>query len=242
MDSHYFMQEWAIPRLAILFDHGAKVNVLHECRQITPLYFVMIRLKNLSIAQFLVENGADPNFEADICPILCDYIRLSRWSSQATRFLLEIGTDPNQYDNKGWTPLMVAIHYGGDEETVHTLLKYGADPLLRSRTEGNREIIWSDHPYYDMSALEVSCCAETSSRSLLEKILRCIPAHKYTTENLQRPLYFACANGHLSSVELILDTIPPEEFKSHLLQGALYLACYFEEVDIIMCLVKRIVE
>jgi hypothetical protein len=241
IDSHYFRKEWAIRRLAILFNHGAEVNVLHEGRQITPLYHVMINLKNLSVAKFLVENGADPNFEADICPILCDYI--SRWEGpKGTRFLLEIGTDPNQYDNKGWTPLIAAIHCGADyvEETVDILLENGADPLLRGRREGNRNPY-----YYGMSALEVSCCAIglswSLSTSLLEKMLRYIPAHKYTTENLQRTLYVACTNGYLSSVELILDTIPPEEFKSHLLQGALYLACINEEVDIIMCLVKRII-
>jgi Ankyrin repeats (3 copies) len=189
MDSHYFVQEWAIPRLAVLFDHGAEVNVLHELRKVTPLYFVMIRLQNLSLAKFLVENGADPNFEADICPILCDCIRKKCWGTSQTntlRFLLEIGTDPNQYDNKGWTPLIVAIDCG-DEETVHTLLEHGADPLLRSRTEGNRKLVWSCDPYYGMSALEVSC-AITSSTGLLEKILSYIPAHKYTTENLRRPL------------------------------------------------------
>jgi ankyrin repeat protein len=242
IDSHYFMQEWAIRRLAILFDHGAEVNVLHKGRQITPLYHVMINLKNLSIAKFLVENGADPNFEADICPILCDYI--NRWEGpKAIRFLLEVGTDPNQYDKQGWTPLIVAIHCGCDdvEETVDILLENRADPLLRSRTtEGYR------NPYYGMSALEVSCCARglswSLSMSLLEKMLRYIPAHKYSTENLQRTLYIACTKGYLSSVELILDTIPPEEFKSHLLQGALYLACNHEELDVIMFLVKRIVE
>ena len=78
-----FKIEWMLPRLRILLEHGAEVNVyFHNSLRITPLHFVMTcrpdhddeesarreESARLTIARFLVDNGADPNLPHPTLP------------------------------------------------------------------------------------------------------------------------------------------------------------------------------
>jgi ankyrin repeat protein len=240
--------EWMIPRLRILLEQGAKLNVFHDLLCITLLHFVMTsrpyrdeeESARLTIARFLVDNGADPNLPHPTlpyhhCRTLCDCIKLS-FSAQVILCLLEIGTNPNQCDKKGLTALILAVREG---HSVYELLWYGANPLMRSNSIEARNWFWQYNSYYNISPIELACAK--GSHCVLELLLYNISTHQCTAHLLQRPLYLACANGPLRSVELCLDYIPTEQRGIALLQGALYVASKNEQVDAIHFLVMHII-
>ena len=218
-----FNLEWMIPRLRILLEHGAEFNVFHQSLSITPLHFVMTcrpyrddeESARLTIARFLVDNGADPNLPFPTlpyhhCRTLCDCIKLS-FSAEVILCLLEIGTDPNQCDKKGLTALILAVREGQDD-SAYELLRYGANPLMRTDTRESPFL--PGDLYYDISPIELA------SHCVLELLLDNIPTHQCTAQLLQHPLYLACANGPLRSVELCLNCIPQSNvafryFKTH---------------------------
>ena len=218
-----FNLEWMIPRLRILLEHGAEFNVFHQSLSIMPLHFVMTcrpycddeESARLTIARFLVDNGADPNLPFPTlpyhhCRTLCDCIKLS-FSAEVILCLLEIGTDPNQCDKKGLTALILAVREGQDD-SAYELLRYGANPLMRTDTRESPFL--PGDLYYDISPIELA------SHCVLELLLDNIPTHQCTAQLLQHPLYLACANGPLRSVELCLNCIPQSNvafryFKTH---------------------------
>jgi Ankyrin repeat len=227
-----FKLEWMIPRLRILLEHGAELNVFHNSLRITPLHFVMTcrpyrddeESARLTIARFLVKNGADLNLPFPTllpyipCQTLCDCITLT-FSAEVILCLLEIGTNPNQCDKNGLTALILAVREGHDN-SAYELLHYGANPLMR--TDTRESLFLPGDSYNDISPMELACAS--GSHCVLELLLDSIPTHQCTAQLLQRPLYLVCANGPLRLVDLCLNCIPTEHRGIPLLQGALYVA------------------
>lgn len=157
----------------ILSRNPAAVNCLAEIppkkdEGQSPLQ-VAIKTGNLDIANYLINQGADvghmepdkglPPTRCYRCPVLFDAIMrlFSRWEDDRQGYmqliarLLELGADPNQSDNRGFTSWDMAIaacceHVNtikGDREAftsmtkelLDTLLKYGAEILDMDRIE-----------------------------------------------------------------------------------------------------------
>jgi Ankyrin repeat len=246
-----FKIEWMLPRLHILLEHGAEVNVYfhNTCRpdhddEESARHEESARL---TIARFLVDSGADPNLlyppnspypplPSNHCQTLCDCIALY-FSADVILFLLEIGSNPNQCNQNGVTALTLAVREGHDN-SVYKLIHYGgANPLMQTYT-----IETCFQPgclYYDVSPIELACAM--GSLCVLELLLDKIPTHQRNAHSLQRSLYIECAFGPLRSVEHCLNYIPTEQRSITLLQGALYMASKSEQVNAIHFLVMHII-
>ncbi len=125
------------PRILILLEHGAELNVLYKVNSVvtTPLHLVMTKLlesedsNTISLGRLLVSNGADPNFQAEVCPLLCDCLELHYRSVDIIVFLMEIGTNPNQFGKRGWTALMF-LNTGAPAFTCSRCLIYASSSSM----------------------------------------------------------------------------------------------------------------
>ncbi len=195
------------PRILILLEHGAELNVLYKVNSVvtTPLHLVMTKIlesedsNTISLGRLLVSNGADPNFQAEVCPLLCDCLELHYRSVDIIVFLMEIGTNPNQVGKRGWTALMFAVE-AGYNDNVDVLLRYGANPTYRSKQPREREPC---HPLYtNISAIEFACAL--GRLSCLELCLKYICKGPTRQPLLLRALVIACESGHASIVFFLL--------------------------------------
>jgi ankyrin repeat protein len=195
-------------RILILLEHGAELNVLYEVNSVvssTPLHLVMTKIlecedsNTISLGRLLVSNGADPNFQAEVCPLLCDCLELHYRSVDITVFLMEIGTNPNQVGKRGWTALMFAVE-AGYTDNVDVLLRYGANPTYRSKQSRETEPC---HPLYcNISAIEFACAI--GRLSCLELCLKYVCKGPTKQPLLLRALVIACESGHTSIVFFLL--------------------------------------
>ena len=195
------------PRILILLEHGAELNVLYEVNSVrvtTPLHLVMTQMlefqdsNTISLGRLLVSNGADPNFQADVCPLLCDCLELFYRSVDITVFLMEIGMNPNQVGKRGWTALMFAVD-AGYNDNVDVLLRYGANPTYRSKSSETGHC----HPLYtNISAIEFACAI--GRLSCLELCLKYVCKGPTRQPLLYRALVIACESGHTNIVFFLL--------------------------------------
>ena len=128
-----FRQE--LEAIQMLLDHGADINARTDLGCI-PLHHAASPSNNepqLYILQILLDYGSDPNIRDNAgltalhhssCWQVKDYI--PRWGTvEATHLLLEHGAEIDAEDNKGRTPLQLALMYGRDE-MARVLSEHGA--------------------------------------------------------------------------------------------------------------------
>jgi Ankyrin repeat len=185
---HHWEERWGIPRLRLLLDHGAELNVIHETHGMTPLYVALYEDCRIGIVKFLVENGADPNFGGEICPVLVGCIKYSSVTppflvARKVKYLLEKGTNPNQIDERGVSALMLAINCCRHDASVKELLRWGANPMLRTALPLIQRPINPKIPYptwtpeeaskRDISPIELACAwGSTSGSDYIPQIAR----------------------------------------------------------------------
>lgn len=89
--------------------------------------------------EYLLKTGADPNFisTGDIAL----HAAVQHGNPPCVRLLLEHGSDPNQQDVDGWTPL----HGVKDMQTLDLLLRAGANPCIGDQV-GWRPSHWIKDP------------------------------------------------------------------------------------------------
>ena len=83
----------------------------------------------LSIAAFLVDNGADVNKESVLGTPLMNAVT-NKWNVEIINLLIKYGADVNKQDKNGRTALFYAF-LSGNDEIVTQLIQYGADTEIK---------------------------------------------------------------------------------------------------------------
>ena len=117
----------------LLAGQPALANQPISDKGITPLALAVVT-KKVGLVQLLLANGANPNQTFSNTTPLMTAITLQQ--EAILDLLLQAKADPNAKDNKGLTPLFIAVSTGkhrGDAATaqlVQKLIKAGANPAL----------------------------------------------------------------------------------------------------------------
>ena len=119
--------------LRMLIEHNADIHIRNYCGE-TPLHFAAcpnfgVRV-NVDIMQVLLDHGANPNARDDSNSTPLHHsswsaVRHSRGTVEGTRLLLKYGAIIDAEDNKGRTPLQLALEYGHDD-IAKCLKEHGA--------------------------------------------------------------------------------------------------------------------
>jgi ankyrin repeat protein len=94
----------------------------------SALWHALTNNGNLTIATMLLNAGAKPNVNDQL------FLAIVQNQPAAADAALRAGADANERDLDGWTMLMWAASQG-EPQQIRSLLKYGADPLPKSRTQ-----------------------------------------------------------------------------------------------------------
>jgi uncharacterized protein len=143
-----------------LLDGGLDVNApafVEGIFQATPLWYAIARGRNLPLARFLLKRGSTPEnalwaaaFAEDVAaidllvrsgasldPVTEDetpFLTAIKWSRfVGAERMLHHGANVNFQNSKGLTALHLVLKKNSDRRHVEMLLRYGADPTLRSR-------------------------------------------------------------------------------------------------------------
>lgn len=83
----------------------------------------------LSLAAFLIDNGADVNKESVLGTPLMNAVT-NKWNVEIINLLIKYGADVNKKDKNGRTALFYAF-LSGNDEIVTQLIQYGADTDIK---------------------------------------------------------------------------------------------------------------
>lgn len=120
--------------MAQFIDKGADVNITNE-QGLTPLNFAAF-INAPSLAKLLIESGARLNNSIHSASMVSNF--------EMIEVLLEYGSDPNQLNQGGNTPLLSCITCCGDGagagiktenrvKTIELLIDAGADPYIKDK-------------------------------------------------------------------------------------------------------------
>lgn len=179
--------------LKLLFEYGAEIKGNEFLR--------VLDWENLEGCKLMLAHGADPNNP----PAIVHAIRRGR-SKQIIETLLAAGADPNQTDNAGRTPYLVARLYkradlvGLFEEKLTEIGKWLVNSpdanLEKARQEAEK------NPEYVANLLN-----DIASSGQVEEAKRVVQLeHGLSMRNTEgsTPLHQACWNGHIEVVKVLL--------------------------------------
>ena len=140
-----------------------------------------------AIAELLIENGANVDAKAGYHGGNALHLSSKKGDKILTKLLMKKGTNHNDYDQDGYSPLIVAID-NGDVEMVILLLDLGADADLGCKN--------------DKSALEHTVSLDKSKHDAAARIAEALFDNSVVAT--VRELHAACSLGSPSLVEMIL--------------------------------------
>jgi len=123
-----------IAKVKKLLKNGVNINNTRNISGDTPL-FCAIKAKNVEMVNFLIEHGADVNYQMPHgYSALSIASSVSSWGNEEiVELLLEKGLDVNKQDGFGCTPLFDATHYL-NLAIVEVLLDKGADINIKNNS------------------------------------------------------------------------------------------------------------
>lgn len=190
----------------------------------SELLHVAIRDAKLTVAQLLVELGADINLPLrNRTPL---HIAAFRKDPQFAELLLQNGADVTRKDQKGLTPLHLAV-LNGFHETAAILLEWGSDPNTKTNTQGRRGRSRIDGKLF---------------RSIVERtplMLACglCPGGRYDAR--QRPgRYASNSETQIQMVDLLLSRGADPSLMDHAGKSCLHYAIQTGEPSIVSKLLK----
>ncbi len=144
-------------------------------------------------------------------------------ASSQIKLRLENGADPNQKNQAGATPLILAVE-NKNSELVELLLKHGADPgLAGNDTEGNLE-------------QPVTIASKLGFFKVVEQL---VDAGAKVNCDDGWPLLYAVSRGHVDTVIFLLNKgADPNARDPHDASTVLHLACESAEYEIVKLLLK----
>ena len=156
---HGAATEGHLPIVQLLLDHGADIAALNSAGR-TPLHLA-IRYRNDDIATLLIDRGS-PLMIKDLGDHLPLHEACARASARLSSEIIKKATPLGQLasmlktpDNRGCTPLHVAIH-ANNRVLVILLLKHGADVDVKGPLNGATPIVSAAYDgYWQMMALLV---------------------------------------------------------------------------------------
>jgi len=115
-------------RLKSAIDSIADLNIFHEINNIT-LISTAVQWNQIEMVKLLLSKGADPKLRGSWGNAVCYAVQYYR--PEIMQFFMEQGIDPNTTANGG-DPLLLYAVGENQIKTVKILLKYGANPNLKS--------------------------------------------------------------------------------------------------------------
>ncbi|GIT22076.1 MAG: hypothetical protein CM1200mP40_17580 [Gammaproteobacteria bacterium] len=156
-----------------------------------------------TIAQLLLENGADANI-ANRYGVTAATLAAENGNAEIMQLLLAAGVDANQPMPEGETLLMTASRTG-NAATVRALLEHRADPNHREETRGQTALMWaaSENNADAIRALaefgvEVHVKTNNPSR-IADRTFAYAPPTGFSA------FIFAVRAGHMEAVDALLD-------------------------------------
>jgi ankyrin repeat protein len=89
----------------------------------TALFFA-VRINNIDIIKYLIENGADLNAKNEDYESVLHYAAYKKNNLETIKYLIENGADTNILDYSGRTPLSCAIEISDNSETINYFTEY----------------------------------------------------------------------------------------------------------------------
>lgn len=204
----------------LLLNHGANIENRGKCQR-TPFYSAC-RKGHCQVAVLLKERGANvfiTNSDGNTALYIAAYREIS-----LIRFLLGCGINVNQGDNRGCSPLMVAVGQQKSLETIKLLLDAGA--LVNQRDAGGRTALhWvCHHGTVDTFHLLMSHQADVQQ----------------VTISNGNCLMFACHGGQLEITKILVTTygFNPQGRQDSLGETALHKAVRSEGVSVLRWLLS----
>eukprot|EP00945_MAST-04E_sp_MAST-4E-sp1_P006760 g6760.t1 len=235
----------------VLLRHGAKFEKVYVPGK-SLLFLYACEIGSVKIIDAFVKAGCDPN-EKNAIGLSALVLATSKRQSEAARFLLSQGANPDERDLKErWTPIKWASHYG-DWKTVKCLIKGGAnihlpDPssstaLMLAATNGHLktvEILLSPEAEpnadaqnkYDWTALMMA--ANNNHLEVAECLLKFGANVNLQSNDLATAMHRACREGHLKMVHKLLKYNSDTSIRGADKAPPVFIACergHFEIVE-----------
>lgn len=119
---HYAVERCNIEMIKLLLAHGANIDAKNNLDE-TPLHSLIHIPDNEEAVKLLLDKGANPNTMSMGTPLLNDAVDYRE--EEFVKLLLEKGANVNSTDDKGNTPLQIAVK-SNKQSMIQLLMKYGA--------------------------------------------------------------------------------------------------------------------
>ena len=240
---------------------GIDVNKLYnlngdtsDAQTVLCFYSGFVKKYAVSIVEWLLENGADPN-KSDMHGKTPLTIACSEGNTKAVELLLMHNANTNKTDRDGHTPLLLAINRN-NIEVVRLLLDFDADvnilgidgktPLYIACEEGNAELVKlllrydADPEKGDTHSSRTPLLNAISSKRLdiAELLLKNgADPNNQLSDYVDTPLYLACRKQYKLGIELLLK-YHADTNKQCCRSTPLIKLCEYEDPELIELLVR----
>jgi ankyrin repeat protein len=171
----------------LLTNSGFDVN--HICNGETPLYITSLKA-NLPLMKLLFVKNVNVNdkfySKKFFTPLT---LAIHKKRDDVVEYLLQQGSDPNQQQSEGKSPLFSACSLENTEKIIELLIKFGAEI-------SNDVLFYSTQ--YQCNTLTLAC------RKGRIDIVKLLMKKKINIHDMVIPLIEACTNQHFEIVELLI--------------------------------------
>lgn len=115
---------------------------------------IAVALRDVAMLRYLVRKGVNVNEEDPDVPVSLLSSAAMENDLPTARALIELGADVNRVDSIGMTPLLHAASVDfGDTEMIQLLLKAGANPQVRSKTQQTAQQLATRYGHREIARL-----------------------------------------------------------------------------------------